>query len=141
MNNTFSMDSPELQHHGILGMKWGIRKGRYAESYAKGVKKLKKLDRDANEFERKSKHRKYQAAKLRNKAYRTRNANRRERILSKAASWEARGAKLEYSAERYRNKGKKFYKKMERAFEGVDTKSLNKEDVEYGKRYLNAILS
>ena len=26
MDNTFSMDSPELQHHGILGMKWGIRR-------------------------------------------------------------------------------------------------------------------
>ena len=134
-------NSNELYHYGVLGMKWGVRRGKYAKSYAKGVNKLKKLDSIANESEVEGKKYSYQAVNYRNKAARTLRAKKRQRLLDKAADREAMGAKLQYDAVKCREKGRKFYKKMEEVFDGVDVKQLNKEDVEYGKRYLNTILS
>ncbi len=133
-------NSNELYHYGDLGMKWGVRRGKYAQSYSKGVEKLKKMDKKSAEWETSSKHRYYQASKLRNKAARSFSPKKRQRLLDKAMSWEARGAKLEYSASKYRRKGEKFYKKMEKIFADVDVNQLNRDDVEYGKRYADRIL-
>ena len=33
----------ELYHYGVLGMKWGVRRGRTSQAYAKASKKLKKM--------------------------------------------------------------------------------------------------
>ena len=35
----------ELYHYGVLGMKWGIRRGNSANAYANASKKLTKLDK------------------------------------------------------------------------------------------------
>lgn len=131
----------ELRHYGVIGMKWGVRRGRYAQSYAKGVKKLKKLDAKSNERELTGRQLAAEASKLESKARRTIRKGKREKLLDKAAKQAAKGNKLLYKSEKSRQKGREFYKKMESTFEGVDMSQISKADVEYGKRYLNTILS
>ena len=47
METRYTIVDGELRHYGVLGMKWGVRKGRVKESYAKASKKLAKLDQSA----------------------------------------------------------------------------------------------
>lgn len=39
------MNDNELMHYGVLGMKWGVHRGRVAQSYGKAVAKRNKLDK------------------------------------------------------------------------------------------------
>ena len=133
-------NSNELYHYGVLGMKWGIRRGRYAQSYSKGVKKLKKLDKRADDYDTEAKVQLYLASKGYNKMHKTRNEKKRRRIMEKASAREVAAHKLHKDAAMCREKGREFYKKMEKAFADVDVKQLNREDIEYGKKYVNRIL-
>lgn len=121
----------ELYHYGVLGMRWGIRRGRAGSAYSKGVKKLKNLDRRANELKTKSDKLAYKSAKIYSKG----------RNDEKARKLDVKARKLNYKSTKLVNRGKKFYKKMETEFSGVSIKNFNKEDIEYAKRYANRILS
>ena len=125
------INSNELYHYGVLGMRWGIRRGQAGSAYSKGVKKLKKLDRRANK-------RKTSSDKL---AYKSAKVYARGRNDDKAKKLDAKARKLNYKSTKLVNSGKKFYKKMEREFSGVSMKNLNKDDIEYAKRYANRVLS
>ena len=41
-NNT---SNNELMHYGVLGMKWGVHRGRAAQAYTKAVAKRQKLEK------------------------------------------------------------------------------------------------
>lgn len=48
------MNDNELMHYGVLGMKWGVRRGRSDKVYVKAQKKMAKLDRKVDKYQRKS---------------------------------------------------------------------------------------
>lgn len=124
------MDNNYLQHYGVVGMKWGIRRGKAAQAYHKGVKKLKKTEKKASNYKYKSDKKASKSAKL---YYKGTNDD-------KARKLDRESRKLAFKSTKLLRKGKKFYKKMEKTFKDVPIKTLNKEDVEYGKRYANSVL-
>lgn len=130
MEYQLTNNNDELQHYGVLGMKWGVRRGNYAKAYSKGVKKLKKLDSKSNKYTLRSDRLSYKASR----AYARGNDKKYHKL-------EVKARRLKYSSTKLERKGQKFYKKMEKTFAEVDVKNLNKEDVEYGQRYAARVLS
>ena len=134
------MDTPnqqELYHYGVLGMKWGVRRGKSSSAYSKGVNKLKRLDKKSYEYEQKSHKTAAKASKLNYKGSKRGDAD----LLEKSKKLDAKAKKLAYKSAKLSKKGRKFYKSMEKVFADVPTNSLNPSDVEYGKRYASRVLS
>lgn len=119
--------SSELYHYGVLGMKWGIRRGNTARAYEKASKKLTKLDRKVDKAEALARKRRGQADAAAASVFSTRKSMTKAETRSKKAS--AKAAIRNRKAERW-------YKSMEKAFANTDI-SMTKEQVAMGKRYVD----
>ena len=116
----------ELYHYGVLGMKWGIRRGNTAKAYAKASKKLTKLDKKVDKAEAKARKRKGQADATAASILGTR------RRVEKA---EAKAKKASAKASIRLRKAERWYKSMEKNFANTDIK-LSKEQITMGQRYV-----
>lgn len=114
----------ELMHYGVIGMKWGVKRGKASDAYSKGIKKLKKLEDKEDKFRKKSE--KY--------------ALRGTGITEISRANRQKSAELDAKARGFESKGKKFYKKMEKVFKDVPTSQLNSADLDYAKRYAERVL-
>ena len=119
--------SSELYHYGVLGMKWGIRRGNTARAYEKASKKLTKLDKKVDKAEAKARKRRGQADAAAARVFATKKSIAKAETRSKKAS--AKAAVRNRKAERW-------YKSMEKAFADTDI-SMTKEQVAMGKRYVD----
>ena len=119
--------SSELYHYGVLGMKWGIRRGNTTKAYTKASKKLTKLDKKVDKAEALARKRRGQVDAAAASFFST------KRRIDKA---ETRSKKASAKAALRNRKAERWYKSMEKAFADTDI-SMTKEQVAMGKRYMD----
>lgn len=131
MNNyTNQPDATELYHYGVRGMKWGVRRGRTAQAYAKASKKLNKLDAKIDKQKAKA-EKAYD--KYANQASKTffRDSGK---IRKTKAKFDKQNAKYAKSIAKANN----WYKAMDKTFAKTSS-SLTAQQKKMGKSYVDAM--
>ena len=82
MSDYILTSNGELYHYGVIGMKWGVRRGNTAKAYAKASKKLNKLDARVEKAKDKSREK---TAKADKRMYGIATKGMRERAAAKAS--------------------------------------------------------
>ena len=116
----------ELYHYGVIGMKWGVRRGNTTKAYEKASKKLSKLDAKVDKAEALARKRKGQA-----------DAAAASRFISKkkTAKYEGKAKQASARAAVRLRKAERWYKSMEKTFADTGV-SMSKEQIAMGKRYV-----
>ena len=123
----------DIMHYGVLGMKWGVRKGRtaqqYKEEYKKASKKAAKLDDSYNNKEQKTMKLQYKADKKLNSIFASTESKK------KAMQKLQESRRETYKAAR---KGNRWISNMEKSFSKVDI-PLASSERELGKKYIETM--
>ena len=115
----------ELYHYGVIGMRWGIHRGRADKAYAKASKKLSRLNKKVEKAN----------AKARKKAYKAEKKDMSWIASDKSVDKAKRKArKSSYKAAKKMRKAKKWYDQMEKAFAETDIK-MTSEQIALGRKY------
>lgn len=126
MYNEEYYTSEELYHYGVLGMKWGVRRGHADKAYAKASNKLDRIDK---------KTKKYQA-KVEKNIRKLATYSRPDGSKAKKAN--ARVDKYTSKSLKSMRKAEKWYKKMEKTFAKTPI-SMSDKQIEIGKQYMNVM--
>lgn len=117
--------SDELYHYGVLGMKWGVRKGNASGAYTKASKKLNRLDRKADRAVEKAYNKKEKADRKASSFFATQKSARKADFKAQKA---LRKATIKA------NKARKWLHEMEKTFANT-SESLSKDQIALGQKY------
>lgn len=128
MSNYVYQDG-ELYHYGVLGMKWGVRRGRTAKAYEKASKKLRKLDAKADKSMEKAYDKR---AKADRKAAGVFTSTKSIVKANQKAEKAMRKAVVKAA------KARKWLNAMDKTFAKTDV-SLTKEQTDLGRKYVETL--
>lgn len=121
-----------LEHYGVIGMKWGVRKDP-ERAYEKAGTKLTKLDKKVEKLNLKGAKREQKAVKKQRKAS---SAILFPKTKARRASRSTRKALKSYQrAQEKQIKAYRWNEEMKSAFKNVKVKNLNQNYVKLGEKY------
>lgn len=121
-----------LQHYGVLGMKWGVRKDP-ERAYSKAGAKLEKLDTKASKFSAKGAKREQKAVTKQRKAS---SAILFQKGRARRASKATRKALKAYQkAQEKQIKAYRWNEEMKKTFKDIKVKNMDPKYVSLGEKY------
>lgn len=110
-----------LKHIGVLGMKWGVRRGNQSRTFARASKKAIRLDKKSGKLAKRGANLQYKGAKWGN--------------FGKIR----KGMRLTYKSTKYDEKARKWELKMAQHLQGVKVSELQPKHKDAGKQYLHML--
>lgn len=124
-----SEETTSIQHYGVLGMKWGVRRNP-SKAYSKAIKKKEKIDAKVAQVN-------YKSAKYKMKASKKRAKSKSPLRNSKADQMDYKASKLSYESAKLQKKGLKWVKAMDKTFRDYDVKKLSSSEMaKKGQKYM-----
>lgn len=123
-----------LEHYGVLGMKWGVRKDPQ-KAYNKSIKKLKKLDTKVAKQQSKAAKLTLKSAKKEEKAYRTSSTRKYKKLTGKSLKAKRKAANQTYKSTKTTKKAVQWVNSMNEYFSGVKVSSISTDDIAIGQKY------
>lgn len=130
-----SMHEPEhedeLQHYGVIGMKWGVRRNP-SKAYGRAMVKKKRIDNKIPKARVKQKKLHLKSQKLKMKAIKRESVSK----YTKSQQKELKAAKKDLKIAKYEKKGHKWMKKVSKVFKNYTVKEIPNGNVADGKNFV-----